>query len=98
MGAGINYYRAAFRANPLAQAHIQLVAAWQVAQHAAWRYDQGLDCGEAAQSAKYLAAEASFLERFLTACDAAKFAPPAAGAEPSRAAAADLRAWLRRQS
>ncbi len=47
-------------AHPLAQAHIQLVAAWQVAQYAAWRYDQGLDCGEAAQSAKYLAAEASF--------------------------------------
>jgi acyl-CoA dehydrogenase len=47
--------------HPLAQAHIQLVAAWQVAQHAAWRYDQGLDCGEAAQSAKYLAAEAGYL-------------------------------------
>jgi acyl-CoA dehydrogenase len=47
-------------AHPLAQAHIQLAAAWQVAQHAAWRYDHGLDCGEAAQSAKYLAAEAGF--------------------------------------
>jgi acyl-CoA dehydrogenase len=47
-------------AHPLAQAHIQLVAAWQVAQHAAWRYDRGLDCGEAAQSAKYLAAEAGY--------------------------------------
>lgn len=46
--------------HPLAQAHIQLHAAWQVAQHAAWRYDNGLECGEAAQSAKYLAAEASF--------------------------------------
>jgi len=47
-------------AHPLAQAHIQLAAAWQLAQHAAWRYDHDLDCGEAAQSAKYLAAEASF--------------------------------------
>jgi acyl-CoA dehydrogenase len=47
-------------AHPLAQAHIQLVAAWQVTQHAAWRYDRGLDCGEAAQSAKYLAAEAGY--------------------------------------
>jgi acyl-CoA dehydrogenase len=47
-------------AHPLAQAHIQLMAAWQVAQHAAWRYDRGLDCGEAAQSAKYLAAEAGY--------------------------------------
>jgi acyl-CoA dehydrogenase len=47
-------------AHPLAQAHVQLGAAWQVAQHAAWRYDRGLDCGEAAQSAKYLAAEAGF--------------------------------------
>ncbi|HET9611585.1 MAG TPA: acyl-CoA dehydrogenase family protein [Acidimicrobiales bacterium] len=48
-------------AHPLAQAHMQLVAAWQVARLAAWRYDRGLDCGEAAQTAKYLAAEASFL-------------------------------------
>jgi acyl-CoA dehydrogenase len=47
-------------AHPLAQAHMQLVAAWQVARHAAWRYDSGLDCGEAAQTAKYLAAEAGF--------------------------------------
>lgn len=47
-------------AHPLAQAHMQLAAAWQVARHAAWRYDRGLDCGEAAQTAKYLAAEASF--------------------------------------
>jgi acyl-CoA dehydrogenase len=47
-------------AHPLAQAHIQLTAAWQVAQHAAWRYDRGMDSGEAAQSAKYLAAEAGF--------------------------------------
>lgn len=47
-------------AHPLAQAHMQLAAAWQVARHAAWRYDQGLDCGELAQTAKYLAAEASF--------------------------------------
>jgi acyl-CoA dehydrogenase len=47
-------------AHPLAQAHVQLGAAWQVAQYAAWRYDNGLDCGEAANSAKYLAAEAGF--------------------------------------
>ena len=47
-------------AHPLAEAHVRLVAAWQLAQSAAWRYDQGLDCGEAAQSAKYLAAEAAF--------------------------------------
>jgi acyl-CoA dehydrogenase len=47
-------------AHPLATAHIQLEAAWQLAQYAAWRYDHGLDCGEAANSAKYLAAEAGF--------------------------------------
>jgi acyl-CoA dehydrogenase len=47
-------------AHPLAQAHVQLRAAWQLAMHAAWRYDNGLDCGEAANSAKYLAAEAAF--------------------------------------
>jgi acyl-CoA dehydrogenase len=46
--------------HPLAQAHIQLRAAWQLAQYAGWRYDQGLDCAEAANSAKYLAAEAGF--------------------------------------
>jgi acyl-CoA dehydrogenase len=47
-------------AHPLAQAHVQLGAAWQLTQYAAWRYDNGLDCGEAANSAKYLAAEAAF--------------------------------------
>jgi acyl-CoA dehydrogenase len=47
-------------AHPLAQAHVQLRAAWQLARYAAWRYDHGLDCGEAANSAKYLAAEAGF--------------------------------------
>ncbi len=47
-------------AHPLARAHVQLTAAWQLARHAAARYDRGLDCGEAANSAKYLAAEAAF--------------------------------------
>jgi acyl-CoA dehydrogenase len=47
--------------HPLAQAHVQLRAAWHVAQYAGWRYDAGLDCAEAANSAKYLAAEAGFL-------------------------------------
>jgi len=46
--------------HPLAQAHVQLRAAWQLTQYAAWRYDAGLDCAEAANSAKYLAAEAGF--------------------------------------
>ena len=40
---------------------MQLRAAWQLTQYAGWRYDQGLDCAEAANSAKYLAAEAGFL-------------------------------------
>jgi acyl-CoA dehydrogenase len=31
-----------------------------MALYAAWRYDHGMDCGEAANSAKYLAAEAGF--------------------------------------
>jgi acyl-CoA dehydrogenase len=47
-------------AHPLARAHVQLRAAWQLSQYAAWRYDNGMDCGEEANSAKYLAAEASF--------------------------------------
>lgn len=46
--------------HPLAKAHIELNAAWQVMREAAWRYDNGLECGEQANSAKYLAAEASY--------------------------------------
>jgi len=44
--------------HPLAQAHVQLTAAWRLTTDAARRYDQGLECGEAANSAKFLAAEA----------------------------------------
>jgi acyl-CoA dehydrogenase len=47
-------------AHPLAHAQIQLNAAWQLTRYAAWRYDEGLDCGEAANSAKFLAAEAGY--------------------------------------
>jgi acyl-CoA dehydrogenase len=47
-------------AHPLAQAHMQLGAASLMWREAAWRYDQGLECGEQANTAKYLAAEASF--------------------------------------
>jgi len=47
-------------AHPLAQAHIQLSAAGLAWREAAWRYDQVLDCGEQANTAKYLAAEASW--------------------------------------
>ena len=49
--------------HPLAQAHMQLTAAWMMALHAGRRYDAGLECGEAANSAKYLAAEAVVLRR-----------------------------------
>ncbi len=45
-------------AHPLAQAHMQLRAAYGVMMQAAWRYDHGLSCGEEANTAKYLAAEA----------------------------------------
>ena len=45
-------------AHPLAQAHMQLQGAWAVAMQAAWRYDHDLPCGEQANTAKYLAAEA----------------------------------------
>ncbi len=47
-------------AHPLAQAHVQLAAAWQMVLLAGRRYDAGLDCAEAANSAKWLAAEAGF--------------------------------------
>ncbi|HEU5150920.1 MAG TPA: acyl-CoA dehydrogenase family protein [Iamia sp.] len=51
-------------AHPLADAHGRLRAAWLMIQLAAWRYDHGLACGEEANTAKYLAAEAGF-----DACD-----------------------------
>lgn len=47
-------------AHPLAQAHVQLAAAWQMVLVAGRRYDAGLDCAEAANAAKWLAAEAGF--------------------------------------
>jgi len=46
--------------HPLAQAHVQLQAAWLAVIDAADRYDSGLDCGEQANAAKWLAAEAGF--------------------------------------
>src|SRR3954452_2532427 len=39
--------------HPLAHAHAQLRAAWMMALHAGRRYDAGLECGEAANTAKY---------------------------------------------
>lgn len=45
---------------PLAEAHMRLKAAELAVREASWRYDNGLDCGEAANTAKYLAAEAGF--------------------------------------
>lgn len=45
-------------AHPLAQAHMHLQAAFGSMMQAAWRYDNGLPCGEHANTAKYLAAEA----------------------------------------
>ncbi len=45
---------------PLADAHMQLRAASLAVSEAAWRYDNGLPCGEQANTAKYLAAEAGF--------------------------------------
>lgn len=47
-------------AHPLAQVHMELQAAMTMMRHAAWRYDNGLDCAEQANTAKYLAAEASY--------------------------------------
>ncbi len=46
--------------HPLAKAHMELNAAYTLAMKAAWRFDNGLECGEEANTAKYLAAEASF--------------------------------------
>ena len=46
--------------HPLAKAHMELNAAMTMMHRAAWHYDHGLECGELANTAKYLAAEASF--------------------------------------
>ncbi|MGF1596852.1 MAG: acyl-CoA dehydrogenase family protein [Acidimicrobiales bacterium] len=46
--------------HPLAKAHMQLNAAFGLMLKAAWRYDNGLECAEEANTAKYLAAEASY--------------------------------------
>lgn len=46
---------------PLADAHARLRAAELAVREAAWRYDRGLPCGEHANTAKYLAAEAGYL-------------------------------------
>ncbi len=46
--------------HPLAKAHMELRAAWQMMSLAAWRYDNGMECGEEANTAKYLAAEAAY--------------------------------------
>ena len=51
---------------PLAEAHMRLHAAELAIREASWRFDHGLACGEAANTAKYLAAEAAFF-----ACDRA---------------------------
>ena len=45
---------------PLAEAHMKLHAAELVIREASWRYDNDLPCAEAANTAKYLAAEAGF--------------------------------------
>lgn len=44
---------------PLADAYMRLQAAALVVREAAWRYDQGLDCGAQANTAKYLASDAA---------------------------------------
>jgi acyl-CoA dehydrogenase len=46
--------------HPLAKCWMELEAAWLMTLSAAYRYDKGLECGTAANAAKYLAAEAGF--------------------------------------
>ena len=45
---------------PLAEAHARLAAAELAVRQAAWRIDQRLPCGEQANTAKFLAADAAF--------------------------------------
>lgn len=46
--------------HPLAESWMELEAARLMVMNAAWRYDQKLECGAAANAAKYLAAEAGW--------------------------------------
>jgi len=46
---------------PLADAHARIEAAALMVDKAAWAIDRGQDCGEEANLAKWLAADASFL-------------------------------------
>lgn len=46
--------------HPLAKAHMELQAAFDMAMKGAWLFDNGHECGEVANTAKYLAAEASY--------------------------------------
>jgi acyl-CoA dehydrogenase len=46
--------------HPLAKASMALSAAHLMMSQAAWLYDKGAECGEQANTAKYLAAEASY--------------------------------------
>jgi len=52
--------------HPLAKCWMELEAANLMVMNAAWRYDQGLQCGAESNAAKYLAGEAGF-----RACEAA---------------------------
>lgn len=52
--------------HPLARCWMELEAASLMVTNAAWRYDQGLECGAQANAAKYLAGEAGY-----RACEAA---------------------------
>jgi acyl-CoA dehydrogenase len=45
---------------PLARVHMEMQAASLAIAEAAWRYDRGLRCGEQANTAKFLAAEAGY--------------------------------------
>jgi acyl-CoA dehydrogenase len=45
---------------PLAECHVRLRAAELAVREASWRYDSGLPCGEHANSAKWLAADAGY--------------------------------------
>jgi acyl-CoA dehydrogenase len=45
---------------PLAECHARLQAAELVIRQASWRYDRGLPCAEAANTAKFLAADAGY--------------------------------------
>jgi acyl-CoA dehydrogenase len=80
---------------PLAEAYARLHAAELVVREASWRYDRGLACGEQANMAKWLAADAAFQAADQTMQTHGGFGHRVGAGRPDLAAGHDRRRRLR---